>query len=752
MSRFKPQINLSFKPVLFTALALLNVAFVFAQIPTDPKLLKEKIAESAPDSNRAVLLLDLGTYCLNKPGESKSDMDSAMLLGQQALNISSKLKYRKGIGRSLLLKGQVYREKGDRKRSQAQLQNAIAYCSTYGLNEQIGEAYMAMSFLFGIEGADLDKRIVYSEKAAEYFKKGSLMIPRARTLESLGDLYQIKNDFDRSITLLKQALAIYEAAGYKDTQGVYNLLGHVYHFKGYDYNALKYLTLALKIAGQQKDSSTMVATIYNRLGSVYQFLSQPDKAVATWNKGLEVAKRNNDVYAFNDIQYRIINLLRREKKYHQALALLNGLASTGPGMVDRTLTAVEFANVYLGLKRYDLAKVYVDSLQNRVKDKSNAPWTFSGAYLIAAKYYFVTGQYKTANLGSVENEALNSMKYSVSNRAEYQLYWAKIDSALGNNTSALEHYKAYAVLNDSIVRGRTSKQLAELQLQYNLESKDQNIRILTQQSQLQQTRIHNQEIIRNMIVGGMLILLAFLGLLYNRFLLKQRANEKLAIKQDEINEQNKILQKLLGEKEWLLKEIHHRVKNNLQIVISLLNSQSAFLENKDALAAIQNSQNRMHAMSLIHQKLYQSGDVASIDMNWYIHELVNYTRESFYLSRRISFVLDIDPLDLDVAQAVPLGLILNEAITNSVKYAFPENEKGKITITLKACQDGSYLLSIGDNGVGLPPEFDLFAVESLGMSLMQGLSEQLDGSFAIHNDNGLHLSITFQKTMQLSIG
>jgi tetratricopeptide (TPR) repeat protein len=225
MSGFKPQINLSFKPVLFTALALLNVAFVFAQIPKDPKLLKEKIAESAPDSNRADLLLDLGTYCLNKPGESKSDMDSAMLLGQQALNISSKLKYHKGIGRSLLLKGQVYREKGDRKRSQAQLQNAIAYCSPYGLNEQIGEAYMAMSFLFGIEGADLDKRIVYSEKAAEYFEKGSLMIPRARTLESLGDLYQLKNDFDHSITLLKQAIAIYDAEGYRDTQGVLQSFG-----------------------------------------------------------------------------------------------------------------------------------------------------------------------------------------------------------------------------------------------------------------------------------------------------------------------------------------------------------------------------------------------------------------------------------------------------------------------------------------------------------------------------------------------
>jgi two-component sensor histidine kinase len=107
------------------------------------------------------------------------------------------------------------------------------------------------------------------------------------------------------------------------------------------------------------------------------------------------------------------------------------------------------------------------------------------------------------------------------------------------------------------------------------------------------------------------------------------------------------------------------------------------------------------------------------------------------LKRRIGFLLDIDPLELDVAQAVPLGLILNEAITNSVKYAFPENEKGKITINLKASKNGACRLTIADNGVGLPEDFDLLTVESLGMSLMQGLSEQLDGNFELQNDSGV---------------
>jgi two-component sensor histidine kinase len=191
------------------------------------------------------------------------------------------------------------------------------------------------------------------------------------------------------------------------------------------------------------------------------------------------------------------------------------------------------------------------------------------------------------------------------------------------------------------------------------------------------------------------------------------------------------------------------VKNNLQIVISLLNSQSAYLNNEDALSAIRNSQHRMHAMSLIHQKLYQSDNLASIDMRWYICELVGYMQASFDTAQRIRFATETIPLQLDVAQAVPLGLILNEAISNAIKYAFPGKRKGQITIGLKTLLDGNFQLSITDDGVGLPDNFNLQESQSLGMSLMRGLAEQLDGVLTIVARDGLSIHITFSKREEI---
>lgn len=740
------------RPALITVLALVNICFVFAQNPQELQVIRKRLAASEPDNNKADLQLDLGTYFLNKPGEVKSDMDSAMFLKKQALSLSRKLKYHKGIARSLLLEGQLFHESGDNKRSWTSLQKTISYCSSYGLNEQIGEAYQAMSSHFSNHGNDLEKRLFYSQKAYDYFKKTPAKISQARMLETMGDLSQLKGEYDKSVVLLKQSLSVYESVGFKATQGVYNLLGYVYYFKGNNYDALKYLLLALKVADQQGDNSTQLATIYNRLGSVYLILSQPEKAVAAWNKGLEVAAANHDKYAENEIKLRLINVFRKGKKYNQALFMLKSLPNQDPDIVYRTSMAYEFANVYMGLKQYDRTKKYIDILESFTKEFPDEPWTWACYYTISIKYYFQTRQYKAANLATQGDDAIKKISYSISTHAEYQLYWSKIDSALGNDVSALKHYQIYKNLSDSIISNKNSKQLSELQLQYDTEKKDKNIRLLKQQSQLQQTRIHNQEIIRNVIISGLVLLLAFSALMYSRYLLKQQANDKLALKQAEINGQNKILQKLLAEKEWLLKEIHHRVKNNLQIVISLLNSQSAFLENMDALAAIQNSQHRMYAMSLIHQKLYQSGNVASIDMYWYIHELVSYMKECFNTDRKISFMLDINPVELDVSQAVPLGLILNEAITNAIKYAFPDNRKGQITISLKHGIENICELSVADNGIGLVSGFDPQTSESLGMSLMQGLSEQLDGSLSVTNKNGLVLIITFVRKRQIVVG
>ncbi|MHC0445429.1 sensor histidine kinase [Flavobacterium sp. 3-218] len=258
-------------------------------------------------------------------------------------------------------------------------------------------------------------------------------------------------------------------------------------------------------------------------------------------------------------------------------------------------------------------------------------------------------------------------------------------------------------------------------------------KLTTSEIDAQQTALY-----KNILVGFL-----FLLLLYSAFRLKKKKNEEIEIQRQQIAELNELNKKLLTEKEWLLREIHHRVKNNLQIVISLLNAQSAYLHNEDALMAIKNSQHRMHAMSLIHQKLYQSDNLANINMDWYVHELINCMKDCFRTAEKINFILEVEKTYLDVAQAVPIGLIINEAVSNAIKYAFPDDRKGKIGIIFQNIGEKNYRLQISDNGIGLSQKLENIERNSLGMNLIIGLTDQIDGTFNMKNDNGLKITITF---------
>jgi two-component sensor histidine kinase len=204
---------------------------------------------------------------------------------------------------------------------------------------------------------------------------------------------------------------------------------------------------------------------------------------------------------------------------------------------------------------------------------------------------------------------------------------------------------------------------------------------------------------------------------------------------------------LLREKEWLLREVHHRVKNNLQIVMSLLSSQASYLEDEKALLAIQESQNRIHAISLSHQKLYMSEKIALIDMASYIREVVEYLHDSLQMQDQVRFHLSVEPIELSGALAVPLGLIINEAVTNSLKYAFPGARQGQVRIDLQQSDGSDCVLTIADDGIGLRPDFDLSRSRSLGMNLMKGLSKQLDGSLKIESADGLTIQVRFRHAL-----
>lgn len=221
--------------------------------------------------------------------------------------------------------------------------------------------------------------------------------------------------------------------------------------------------------------------------------------------------------------------------------------------------------------------------------------------------------------------------------------------------------------------------------------------------------------------------------------------------QREITERKCVEEKLnlsLKEKEVLLKEIHHRVKNNMQIISSLLRLQSWHVKNKKMQEMYKASQNRIRSMALIHEKLYQSEDLARIDFSDYVRSL---TRNLFSVYRvgmeDIDIKLDLDELHLDVNTAIPLGLIVNELVSNSLKHAFPEEragrKEGKICLSLSSNGKGEVRLIVSDNGVGLPKDFDFRQTESLGLQLVNDLVEQLDGSLQVQRKRGTAFKITF---------
>lgn len=210
-----------------------------------------------------------------------------------------------------------------------------------------------------------------------------------------------------------------------------------------------------------------------------------------------------------------------------------------------------------------------------------------------------------------------------------------------------------------------------------------------------------------------------------------------------IDDQNKVIAKSLEERESLLKEIHHRVKNNLQIIASLLYLQSGKFDDEDYKKVLEEGQGRVRSMALIHQKLYENDDLKSIPFEEYLTELVGEIRASFGQSMaKIELNIQASNIYFDVDTAVPLGLIVNELATNAFKYAFSHQDRGSFSIFLQEDQ-GSYSLHIKDDGKGLPEEIDLRKAKSLGLRLVRMLSQQLEGEFQISGTNGTSFELKF---------
>ena len=200
----------------------------------------------------------------------------------------------------------------------------------------------------------------------------------------------------------------------------------------------------------------------------------------------------------------------------------------------------------------------------------------------------------------------------------------------------------------------------------------------------------------------------------------------------------------LREKEALLKEIHHRVKNNLQVVSSLLGLQSRVVSDPETRRMFQESQDRVHSMALLHESLYQSHNLSQINFPEYIRQLAAHLFHSYGVAAdRIHLRTDLDSLSLHLDAAVPCGLIINELVSNSLKYAFPDGRKGEIRIELRENFDGTTRLLVADNGIGLKADVDWVNTRSLGLRLVRTLAEQLGAKIEVNSRAGMEVRLAF---------
>lgn len=283
-------------------------------------------------------------------------------------------------------------------------------------------------------------------------------------------------------------------------------------------------------------------------------------------------------------------------------------------------------------------------------------------------------------------------------------------------------------INDSINKTDTSlkkQQLATIVASYDLEDVRRSLDKKQLEMEIARTQMQAQDERINLVFISLIFtLLGFAGLVYAY--LKSIKNQRL------IAEQKHIIENALVEKDSLLKEIHHRVKNNLQMVSSLLSLQTKNTRSKAAIEALEEGKTRVKAMALIHQKLYQNDDLSVIEMQGYIESLINSVQSVFKKGgHNINITIDAEGVELDIDRAIPFGLILNELVSNSFKYAFPEdNDDGKIYIHIRKNGDHGFF-EYTDNGIGLPEDSEERAGSSMGIRLMNRLVNQLQSTLNI---------------------
>lgn len=736
-------------------LKLAPICFVFFMVFVASRVAGQPPQEPA-DTALIAGLLKAGTHYLYRDATTIRE-DSALIFFTRALHLSDSLHARSWRDRTLVLLGTRYLYRGIVKQGRYYFMQVI---DTYHQERNVqGEAETWL--LLGkampmVPESVLPEKIQSFEHARTLFKDLGQPLPETDAITGIAEAHLNQGRLDVAENELLHILQLYKSLGYKKLHYTYDLLGDLCARRNDEQKELVYRMQSIQ--SMEATGDTLIAHYdYSRLAVIYRDLDMWNESVQWITRSLESMRRQ---YEFGDF-YGDLNLLIQDLlklgKTEEALAILQkNTREVPPAQLAQEVDYNEmFGNCYADLHQYDRAeRYYMEMLHEFSITSFNTHYYSTKAmmiqdyihyYEVVSGFYIRTREYEKARVYLKKLLDLPPGEVPPITLIHIHHMQFTVDSASGNYLDAIRQYELHKALNDSVFTASKNKQIAELQIEYKTNQKDQSIKMLEMQSKSQETELQKVNLQRDITIAGIFGVLIIAGLAYNGYRNKQRSNRALRIKQTEINQQNLSLQNLVKEKEWLLKEVHHRVKNNLQIIISLLNTQTDFLDNPSALNAIQDSRERMQAIALIHQKLYQQDHNTLINMHSYIHELISYLMSSFDNTGRLYFDLDIDDINLDVSQAVPLGLILNEAITNAVKYAFPRGGQGTVAVQLYQEGRRDILLRIADNGVGFPRNIDLSGRTSLGIQLMKLFAEQLEGELRLQSEHGVEISLLFKQ-------
>jgi two-component sensor histidine kinase len=712
--------------------------------------LRARLPRSPADTNRVDILLQLGGDLLAKHDELGTPLGDAQAYSRQALALSQALHFTTGIIRSEYNLGQFSTLTGDTATAHATIRRALRLSRQANNKPLEALGWYYLGNVYDRVEHDFPAKIQCYQRAKNLYAQLGDRIKEAYLLKTIADMHLLQGNSVQAVHELLDVLALYRAAGEPRLHYTYDLLRGAHRQMGNYKEALRYGLATIESAQATHDTSS-IGGMYSRTAALYMELNQLPEAKRYYEKALANLRQNklDMVYVAGEMA----RLLVAQHKPAEALEAFRAYVRAYPAHDQRNLLyqAMYLADCYLALKQYERAEHYYLQLLTLTKSGIGDDITKSGIYRIIGQFYLLTKQYDKARL--YLSQALHVSLHSgyLLRVAEIHLWLFRADSAQARFPAAIAHYQRYKALTDSVFNEAKNKQLASLQIQYDTRKKEQNIALLTKQTLLQQSSLRAKDAQRNALLGGAVLLAMLLGLGYNRYRLKQRSNQLLEAQQREINQQNQSLQHLLGEKEellaekdWMLKEIHHRVKNNLQVISSLLDTQSDYLRDPAALAAIREGQNRVRAMALIHQKLYQSTQLAGVNMAEYIREITEYLLGAFDRRAMVQVQLAVAPVELDVTLATPIGLIINEALTNILKYAFPTPRRGTIAIALADVGPQRYQLTIADDGVGFPSGFSPEDSHTMGLTIMQGLSQQIDGVLHITQADGVRISLEFE--------